>query len=173
MERGSPTAKSLTEDVMEGSSSARLALWILRRLAARNEPVAGDLLESFFAGRSALWLWWQLLNAIVRGSFRQPHVPVALNLTPIDPIVAEWLTWRKLGPRKVNLSSPVEGVGGLALMLLGWLVTAVVPSIWWWVLWGTVSGMVVGAVLVFTRRRHPMKADGQIHTGLLRDLFAA
>ena len=66
-----------------------LALWLVGRLAHRNEPLAGDLLEQFRTGRSIAWLWSQLLYAVAMGSFRQPRVPVALNLTPIDPIVAE------------------------------------------------------------------------------------
>lgn len=151
----------------------RLALSILRCLSPRNEPLAGDLLEDFNSGRSGLWLWSQLFIAIITGSFRKPRVPVALNLTPIDPIVAEWLMSRKLGPRTVRLSSPVEGVGGLALMLLGLLVSTEVPSIWWWVLWAGLSGLAIGSALAFKRRRNPMKAEVQIHTGLLKDLFVA
>ena len=95
------------------------ALWLLGHLAHRNEPLAGDLVEHFRDGRSSAWLWAQILCAIALGLFRQRRVPVGLNLTPIDPIVAEWLMSRRLPPRRVNLSSPVEGVGGLGLMMMG------------------------------------------------------
>jgi hypothetical protein len=149
-----------------------LALWLLGRLAHRNEPLAGDLLEHFRASRSVLWLWSQLLMALAMGSFRQPRVPVALNLTPIDPIVAEWLMWRKLPPRRVNLSSPVEGVGGLGLMMMGLLLSTVVPDVWWFVMGGIVCGLALGMTLAYRRRHHPMATDGQIHTGQLKDLFA-
>ena len=149
-----------------------LALWLLGRLAARNEPLAGDLLEHFRGGRSVAWLWSQLLYAIFTGSFRQPRVPVALNLTPIDPIVAEWLASRKLTPRRVNLSSPVEGVGGLGLMMMGFLLSTVVPDVWWFVMGGIVCGLALGMTLAFRRRHRPMATDGQIHTGQLKDLFA-
>ena len=149
-----------------------LALWLLGRLAPRNEPLAGDLLEQFRAGRSIVWLWSQLLYAIAMGSFRQPRVPVALNLTPIDPIVAEWLASRKLRPRRVNLSSPVEGVGGLGLMMMGFLLSTVVPDVWWFVMGGIVCGLALGMTLAYRRRHHPMAADTQIHTGQLKDLFA-
>ena len=44
-----------------------LALWLLGHLAPRNEPLAGDLLEQFRAGRSVVWLWSQLLYAIATG----------------------------------------------------------------------------------------------------------
>ena len=150
----------------------RLALWLLGRLAHRNEPLAGDLLEQFRVRRSVLWLWSQLLYAIVMGSFRQSRVPVALNLTPIDPIVAEWLMSRRLSPRRVNLSSPVEGVGGLGLMMMGFLLSTVVPEVWWFVMGGIVCGLALGMTLAYKRRRKPMDTDGQIHTGQLKDLFA-
>ena len=149
-----------------------LALWLLGHLAHRNEPLAGDLVEQFRVRRSVVWLWAQLLLAIAMGSFRQPRVPVALNLTPIDPIVAEWLMWRKLPPRRVNLSSPVEGVGGLGLMMMGFLLSTVVPDVWWFVMGGIVCGLALGMTLAYRRRHQPMATDGQIHTGQLKDLFA-
>jgi len=64
------------------------------------------------------------------GSFRQPQTPAALNLTQLDPIVLEWLVSRKLTPRRVTLGSPVEGVGGLGLMMMGFLLSTVVPDVW-------------------------------------------
>ena len=156
---------------MRRSVLAEFPMWILRRLAPRNETVAGDLFEQFAAGRSVFWLWSQLLLGIMIGTFHQPNTPVALNLTPIDPIVAEWQMWRRLHPRAVTLSSPVEGVGGLALMILGWFLTFEVPSIWLLVLAGIVCGVVMGIALAFRRRHHPMSRDGQIHNGELRELF--
>ena len=150
----------------------RLAVWLLGRLAHRNEPLAGDLLEQFRVRRSVLWLWSQLLYAIAMGSFRQSRVPVALNLTPIDPIVAEWLMSRRLPPRRVNLSSPVEGVGGLGLMMMGFLLSTVVPDVWWFVVGALVCGLALGMTLAYRRRRKPMDTNGQIHTGQLKDLFA-
>jgi hypothetical protein len=154
------------------SRVSRLPLWLLGHLAHRNEPLAGDLLEQFRVGRSVSWLWSQLLIAIIMGSFRQPRVPVALNLTPIDPIVAEWLVSRRLTPRRVNLSSPVEGVGGLGLMMMGFLLSTVVPDVWWFVMGGIVCGLALGMTLAYRRRLKPMATDGQIHTGQLKDLFA-
>ena len=150
-----------------------LAIWLLGRLAHRNEPLTGDLLEQFRSGRSVLWLWSQILFALAMGSFRQPRVPVALNLTPIDPIVAEWLMSKRLTPRRVTLSSPVEGVGGLGLMMMGFLLSTVVPDVWWFVMGGIVCGFTLGTTLAFRRRHRPMTTDGQIHTGQLKDLFAS
>lgn len=149
-----------------------LALWLLRRVAHRNEPLAGDLLEQFREGRSVFWLWFQLLYGIAVGSFRQPPTPAALNLNQLDPVVLEWLVSRKLPPRRVNLSSPVEGVGGLGMMLMGLLLSTVVPDVWYFVMGGIVCGVGLGMTLAYRRRHQPMATDGQIHTGQLKDLFA-
>jgi hypothetical protein len=151
--------------------SAQIALWSLARLAHRNESLAGDLAEQFRAGRSTFWLWSQLLMAIFWGSFRQVQAPVALNLTPIDPIVAEWLVSRRLRPRKVTLGSPIEGVGGLGIMMLGLHLTTVVPDAWWFVFGGIFCGAVLGSVMAYRRRHQPLDADSGIHTGHLKDLF--
>jgi hypothetical protein len=144
------------------------ALWLLGHLAHRNEPLTGDLVEQFHDGRSSTWLWAQILCAIAMGEFRQPRAPVALNLTPIDPIVAEWLVSRRLTPRRVNLSSPGEGVGGLGLMMLGFLLSTVVPDVWWFVIGGIVCGLALGTMLAFSRRHRPMA----VHVGQLKDLLA-
>jgi hypothetical protein len=152
--------------------SQTLALWLLGHLAQRNEPLAGDLLEQFRVRRSVVWLWSQIIYAIVMGSFRQPRVPVALNLSHVDPIVLEWLVSRKLTPRRVNLSSPVEGVGGLGMMLMGFLLSTVVPDVWYFVMGGILCGLGLGLTLAYRRRHRPMATDGQIHTGQLKDLFA-
>ena len=79
---------------------------------------------------------------------------------------------RRLTPRRVNLSSPVEGVGGLGLMMMGFLLSTVVPDVWWFVMGGIVCGLALGMTLAYRRRNHPMATDGQIHTGQLKDLFA-
>ena len=143
---------------MNRTLASRLALSVLHLLAERNEPLAGDLLEEFQRGRSALWLWLQLLLALMLGSFRQRRVPVALNLTPIDPVVAEWLMDRALGTRrKVTPSgSPVEGIGGISLMILGFLMSTVVPDVWWFVVGGIASGIVLGTAKVYARRNHAL-----------------
>jgi MFS family permease len=138
---------------MKTTHSSRVALALLRQLAHRNEPLAGDLLEEFHNRQSGLWLWSQLLLAVVMGSFREPRVPVALNLTPIDPAVAEWLMDRALTRKRVTLTgTSVEGVGGISLMTLGFLLSTVVPDVWWFVLGGIVCGIILGTTMAFTRR---------------------
>ena len=140
---------------MKTSLPAQIALALLHHLAHRNEPLTGDLVEEYHRRRSALWLWAQILLALGLGSFRH-HVPVALNLTPIDPVVAEWLMDRALGRdrrKKVSLNGTgVEGVGGLGLMILGFLMSTVVPAIWWFVFGGIAAGVALGISLAFRRR---------------------
>jgi hypothetical protein len=156
---------------MSGAFST-LAIWVLNHLAHRNEPLAGDLLEQYRVGRSVLWLWSQLVLAIVMGSFRQSQVPAALNLTQLDPVVLEWLVESKLPPRRVTMGSPGQGVGGLGMMLIGFLLSTVVPDVWYFVMGGIIGGVGLGVTLAYRRRLKPMATDGQIHTGQLKDLFA-
>jgi hypothetical protein len=105
------------------------------------------------------------------GSFHSSHTPAALNLTQLDPVVLEWLVSRKLSPRRVTMSSPGEGVGGLGLMMMGFLLSTVVPDVWYFVVGGITCGLALGMTLAYRRRHQPMATDGQIHMGQLKDLF--
>jgi len=127
---------------------------VLRLLAGCNEPLIGDLLEEFRRGRSEGWLCGQLLLACINGSLQRRQAPVALNLTSIDPVVAEWLMSKRLPARPINLSAPGEGIGGLGLMVLGILLTSVVPDVWWFVVGGIGSGVVLGTAKAYVRRNH-------------------
>lgn len=51
---------------MTSTAPPRIATWMLLHLVAgdRDEALAGDLLESFHAGRSSAWYWRQVLVAI-------------------------------------------------------------------------------------------------------------
>lgn len=45
----------------------RIATWLLKHLVARNDALAGDLLEEYRAGRSATWYWKQVVIAMCVG----------------------------------------------------------------------------------------------------------
>jgi hypothetical protein len=137
------------------ASLPRLAHALLNRLALDNEPLAGDLLEEFHRRQSRVWLWRQLLYAFVRQALYAPHPPVALQLEPFDPVVAEWLMEKRLEKkRRVNLTGTgVEGIGGLTMVILGFMVSMVVPAIWWFVVGGMFAGLLCGLALVKTHQR--------------------
>ena len=50
---------------MTARRPSRLALALLDRFVADNEPLKGDLLEEFEARRSHWWLWRQVIGALV------------------------------------------------------------------------------------------------------------
>ena len=131
----------------------RFADTLIARLALDNEPLAGDLVEEFQRRRSRVWLWRQLIVALVMQALYAPHPPVALNLTPVDPVVAEWLMSKRLHKRKtVNLTGTgIEGIGGLTMVMLGVMMSTVVPAIWWFVFGGIVAGVAVGVAMVKMR----------------------
>ena len=61
----------------------KLAMWLLARFGVleRNESLAGDLLEERAAGRSRVWLWRQVVSAIVESVLRdwKEHWALALR----------------------------------------------------------------------------------------------
>ena len=150
--------------------NVRPARVVLRLLAACNEPLSGDLLEAFRAALGGMALGSAAAGLSPR-LISERQAPVALNLTSIDPVVAEWLM-SKVAGAPINLSAPGEGIGGLGLMALGLLLTSVVPDVWWFVVGGIVGGFALGMTLAYRRRLGRMATDGRIHTGQLKDLFA-
>jgi hypothetical protein len=135
----------------------RLALWILRRVLPDNESLAGDLVEMFAARRSRLWFCWQVVSAIAVHMLERPGEVRPLKLTTGESRL-EHLRLRTAPFKTVNLTaSPIDGVGGLGLALLGALVCAVRPEAWWIVISGVVGGVVLGVLLVLIRRREKLR----------------
>jgi hypothetical protein len=145
-----------------------LADTLIARLALDNEPLAGDLVEEFHRRRSRVWLWRQLIVALVMQALYAPHPPVALNLTPVDPVVAEWLMSKRLYKRKtVNLTGTgIEGIGGLTMVMLGVMMSMVVPAIWWFVVGGIGAGIALGALKVRARSIADLNTEARRHGGL-------
>jgi hypothetical protein len=70
--------------------------------------------------------------------------------------------------RTINLTaSPLPGVGGLSLIVLGTLVTIVSPQVWWLVLLTIVAGVVLGLALVLLRRSTGLGRPDGDRTSLL------
>ena len=78
-------------------------------------------------------------------------------------------------PVEINMSGiPVQGVGGLGLVAVAFLMTIVLPEAWWLVVIGAVGGVMLGAVLVLARqRRVPSGPRGDDPTILFRPEPAA
>ena len=137
------------------ASLPRLAHALLNRLALDNEPLAGDLAEEFHRRRSRyLALAAAGVRVCAAGAVR-PHPPVALKLEYFDPVVAEWMMEKRLEKkRRVNLTGTgVEGIGGLTMVILGFMVSMVVPAIWWFVVGSMIAGLLCGAALVKFQRQ--------------------
>lgn len=66
------------------------ALMLLRLFVPGRDDLAGDLLEQFLAGKSELWLWTQVLAAIVTASGRQ------LRADRIGAVEAVALGWASM-----------------------------------------------------------------------------
>lgn len=58
---------------MKSRKPPALATWLVERAipGARHEALAGDLLEQFSQGRTALWYWRQALSAVLLGYARE------------------------------------------------------------------------------------------------------
>jgi hypothetical protein len=142
----------------------RLAVALLNRFVSVNEPLIGDLLEEFQAGRTRTWFWGQVCLAIVTSPARHRATDAhPLNLGPLGSP----LSWAEPAASTgrlmttINMSGiPVNGIGGLGLVAIAILTTIVLPEAWWLVLGGVLGGSVVGAAMVMTRRRYGLEGTG-------------
>jgi hypothetical protein len=149
---------------MRTSHPSRLALGLLNRFIPDDEPLAGDLLEEFGRRQSQLWLWRQVLLAILIRSFRKPRDRRPLKLAEPGAALEIEEGGRTLPPKRINLTaSPIAGVGGLGLVVLIALVTVVSPQSWWVVLAGVLAGVLFGGLLVLIRRRRTVSAPPSLH----------
>ena len=136
---------------MTASRPPRLALYVLRTLGVDDESLAGDIVEEFGARRSRLWLWRQVLGAIL---FRPQGAPRTGPLGLCDARFAQSVL--RPTPRReprINLSGgPVPGIGGLSIVALVFHVALVSPQLLWLPVLGVAAGSLVGVAL-FVRRR--------------------
>jgi hypothetical protein len=126
----------------------RLAIALLERLVA-DSALIGDLIEEFGAGRSRLWFWQQALLAMLIDSFQRGRDPRPLKLcTAASPVeLASAPAASKTCDRRV------PGIGAFGLIALGALMTATLPELWWFVVYGVTGGAVFGVAMVIIHRR--------------------
>ena len=144
---------------MTGRRPPRLALALLEHFVPDNPALAGDLIEELEAGRSRAWFWWQVVGAVTLAVSTPAAEIRPLRLVELQPADAQERSRRVLlRPAHVNPSgSPVSTVGGLGLIVLGFLVSIVSPGAWWLVGGSVLAGIALGVLLIVLHRRplHP------------------
>jgi hypothetical protein len=146
----------------------RLGLAILNRLADRNEALAGDLLEGFRLKQSRLWFWRELIGAILTGGFRRAEIrPIRLVDFPSWQPPREDFARKRRNLQVLGLSaSPVEGIGGISIVVVIMLISLVEPALWVMLALGMVTGIAIGIGRAMYRSRH-MPAPGADLTTLV------
>ena len=146
---------------MKNRHAPRFALALLERLVPDSEALAGDLVEELERRPSGAWFWMQVLAAIATAHrVRSVEIrPLRLvDLQPADAVERSRRMSLRFPP--VNLSgSPVAGVGGLGLAILGCLMTGVMPTAWWLLLASALAGAALGLVMIVVRA--DADAEGQ------------
>jgi hypothetical protein len=134
---------------------SRLALLLLQRHVPDSEPLAGDLIERFQERPSRVWLWWQVFAAIAaarrntNGEIRPLHL---VDHQPLDAIERT----REIQRRSRDISpTPHPLPGGLGLIILGGLVTALAPVVWVGLLITLLGSLVLARLLIGVHRRQP------------------
>ena len=135
------------------------AIRLLESLIPDCEALAGDLLEEVAHGRSHLWLWQQVFAAVlVQWVGRRAHAEIRpLRLVECQPLdaIERSQRWSSRLP-VANLSgSPIAGVGGLGLLMMGLLISVTAPAIWFGVVVVMVAGSVIGAARAIAQRVEP------------------
>lgn len=124
------------------------AIWLLQRSEV-DPALIGDIVEEYERRRSRLWLFRQVLSAVSlaifgRGREPRPHTRRTVSLTGL--------------PNGIP-------VGGLGLAVLIGLVSVVSPRSWLIVGVAVAGGVVLGAVLILSRRarQRPPSATIGLH----------
>ena len=134
---------------------SRLALSLLQRHLPENEPLVGDLLEQFQERPSQLWLWWQVLRAIAAAGRHTSSEIRPLRLVEDQPLDAVERTLDTLRRRRDISPTPHPLPAALGLIILGGLVTALAPLVWWGLLITFAGGVLLARVLIAIHRRQP------------------
>ena len=147
---------------MTSTQPPRLAMALLDRYIPDNEPLAGDLAEGFAATGSRVWLWRQVLLAILLTALRRDRRPRPLRLMDDahSHAAASW-EQRRETLKPINITaSPITGVGGLGLVALGVIVAVTRPGALVIVLGGVVGGALLGIVMVAISRHRMQSQPG-------------
>jgi hypothetical protein len=136
----------------------RLALALVARFVPDGEPLIGDLQEEYERRRSRLWLWSQSLAAVAGAVLRRSGEIRPLRLVDQQPLDAIERTLAMHRRRREVSPTPSPLPGSLGLVILGGLITALAPLIWWGLLVTVVAGLGLAAILTAAHRRQPPAA---------------
>jgi hypothetical protein len=99
------------------------AMAVLSRLGDPNASIVGDILEDYQAGRSRVWLWWQVASAIVFVTLR------GIRRQPLHALAAVVMGWTVL---LLGFTFGDASADGLAKLLWNWdRQTGYGTHIWW------------------------------------------
>lgn len=146
----------------------RAAVYLLHRFLPDNEPLVGDLLEEFDRRRSRAWFWKQTVFAIVLPRLHGPAEIRPLRLVDERLTPLAMVGQSRLRPIVNLTASPIHGTGGLGIVSLLLLSTALEPGMWWLVVFGVVAGIALGACRVIRLRRRGIalaESPNHIFTG--------
>lgn len=136
----------------------RAAVRLVERFAADGETLAGDLLEERRHGRSAVWVWWQALGALVAVVW----APAPLEIRPLTLVEAQpdeaYARANALLRRRVDIdlsANPAGHVGGLGITILAALAAVRAPVLLWFLLAAIASGAVFGVMRIRRGRGLP------------------
>jgi hypothetical protein len=139
---------------MTRTDPPRLAVALLARFLPTDNPLAGDLLERYAATGSRLWLWRQVLMAIVLRGFVPCDRERPLGLADSPALLTEERSL-PLAPFRVErlAATPVSGVGGLGLIALSVLLALLLSDVWLLLLMAVAGGVVLAVSIGLLRRR--------------------
>jgi len=127
---------------MTGLEPPRLALAVLRRFLPDNEPLVGDLLEGFAARRSRVWLWREVIAAMVLHALqpRDHEHPLGLASSVTDTV------------RDEPPAAVITGNGTLGLFALILIIALAGAQVWWFFVPAVAGGAAIGLLLTLVRR---------------------
>ena len=154
---------------MTRTTPPRLAVALLARFLPDDDPLTGDLLERYATTGSRLWLWREVVMAILLRGFVPRDRERPLGLAAPSALLAEERP-RVLAPFRVDrlAASPVPGVGGLGLIALSVLLVLFLSDVWLFLVTAAAGGAVLAVTIAMLRRRADHRFQASVDGSLER-----